>query len=241
MRVGTKLLLAFAIFMLTAAVKCGGGSTSPFPTGPTVCPPPNGQCGYPAFSSYEVYWEHDDTRRTFSTGINGCIAYSPRSGSCGVVIRGPSSFGFFLTADPGSVNLQAPPPAGNIYGPGGMSTAYGMPKVEYYDQYGYFIGGVNATAVSGDGTWLSAPQPDMSSIYSGNYTVVVANADGQTVGTAGMNTWGRDRPDSDGDGWYDDEDCHPYDYSRWSCYEPPPPNDCNQSYGGHMMECPVQY
>jgi hypothetical protein len=53
-------------------------------------------------------------------------------------------------------------------------------------------------------------------VYSGNYQIKVVNKtyDGyylNTVGTASMNAWGRDRPDSDGDGWYDDEDCDPYD------------------------------
>jgi hypothetical protein len=32
-----------------------------------------------------------------------------------------------------------------------------------------------------------------------------------TVGIATVSAYGRDRYDSDGDGWYDDEDCAPYD------------------------------
>lgn len=234
----TKLLLIFLLFMLTAAVKCGGGGGG-FPTGPTSCGPPgypNGQCGWPTFSSFEVLF-NDGTRRTYATGINGCIRWSPRNNDCGILIRYPSSFGFSLVANPGSVNLQAPPASGTISGPGGISTANGMPTVEYYDQYGYFIGGVTAVTVGGDGTWLEAPQPDMSNIYSGSYTVVTANADGQTVGIAYMDAWGRDRPDSDGDGWYDDEDCYPYDPSRSSCYEP---GGCdNQQYDRYEVQ-PIQ-
>jgi len=224
MRTTTKILLPIVLFMLTAAIRCGGGSTLPGP--PTTCQEPRfgDPCLWPKFSSYDVRFA-DGTLRTFATGINGCIIYSARNGDCGIVVRYPNSFGFNLTPDPGSINLPAPPSFGNISGPGGFSASYGMPAVEYYDQYGYFVGGVTATAVNDEGTWLQAPQPDMSNIYSGNYTIVVSNADGQTVGTANVNTWGRDRPDSDGDGWYDDEDCYPYDPSRVLCGEPEPYED----------------
>jgi hypothetical protein len=58
--------------------------------------------------------------------------------------------------------------------------------------------------------------PDLSNVYSGTYQVKVTNKTSQgyyshIVGSTTMTGWGRDRPDSDGDGWYDDQDCDPYD------------------------------
>jgi hypothetical protein len=67
--------------------------------------------------------------------------------------------------------------------------------------------------------------PDLSYVYSGTYQVKVTNKtyDGyylNIVGQAPMTGWGRDRSDSDGDGWYDDEDCNPYDpYLNNNCYQ----------------------
>ena len=92
-----------------------------------------------------------------------------------------------------------------------------MPRVDYFDGNGYLVGSAYATSVSG-GTWLQANMPDLTNAYSGTYQVRVTNkrSDGyysHIVGTAAMSGWGRDRPDSDGDGWYDDEDCSPYDPS----------------------------
>ena len=95
--------------------------------------------------------------------------------------------------------------------------------VEYFDSNGYMVGSVYASSVASGGTSLQANMPDLSSAYSGTYQVKVTNKRSQgyyahVVGAATMNAWGRDRPDSDGDGWYDDEDCDPYDpYLNYSC------------------------
>jgi hypothetical protein len=46
-----------------------------------------------------------------------------------------------------------------------------------------------------------------------------------------MTAWGRDRPDSDGDGWYDDEDCNPYDpYLNYDC------SNCNNEENRFQQE-----
>jgi len=99
-----------------------------------------------------------------------------------------------------------------------------MPMVEYVDSSGFLVGSVYATSVSSDGTWLQANTPDLSRVYSGTYQVKVTNKTYQgyylhIVGTATMTAWGRDRLDSDGDGWYDDEDCDPYDPFVTTCIQ----------------------
>lgn len=150
------------------------------------------------------------------------MAYPSRGYQC-YQITAIEGFNFFrsLAAAPSSINLEAPPVAGDITGQD-MSGANGMPRVDYFDSDGYLIGSVAATSVAANGTSLNAPTPDLSSVYSGNYEIVVTNkrADGEyldRVGSAPIYAWGRDRLDSDGDGWYDDEDCYPYDSWRWDC------------------------
>ena len=91
-----------------------------------------------------------------------------------------------------------------------------MPKVDYFDGNGYMVGSVYASSVSGGGTSLQASVPDLSTAYSGTYQVRVTNKTSSgyyahVVGTVTITAWGRDRVDSDGDGWYDDEDCDPWD------------------------------
>ncbi|MBV9959300.1 MAG: hypothetical protein JO360_12820 [Acidobacteria bacterium] len=119
-----------------------------------------------------------------------------------------------LSASPSSIYLPSPPSTATITGQS-FDATYGMPRVEYFDGNGYLVGAVYASSVSGS-TSLQASVPDLSAAYSGNYVVRVTNKTSQgyyanTVGTAGITAWGRDRVDSDGDGWYDDQDCDPYD------------------------------
>lgn len=143
-------------------------------------------------------------------------------GSVTVVIRVNSNVP--LSASPSSIDLTSPPSTATITGQSFDST-YGMPRVDYYDSDGYLVGSVYATSVSGS-TSLTANMPDLSSAYSGSYQIRVTNKTSQgyyshTVGTANVSAYGRDRLDSDGDGWYDDEDCDPNDpYRNTFC------NDC---------------
>ncbi len=129
-----------------------------------------------------------------------------------------------LSASPSSIYLPGPPSTATITGQS-FDTTYGMPRVEYFDGNGYLVGSVYANSVASDGTSLQANVPDLSGAYSGTYQVRVTNKTYQgyyahTVGSATMTAWGRDRADSDGDGWYDDEDCDPYDPSlNYSCAE----------------------
>lgn len=128
-----------------------------------------------------------------------------------------------LSASPSSINLESPPATVTITGQG-FDATYGMPRVEYFDSSGYLVGSVYASSVSG-GASLDCYVPDLSSAYSGTYQIRVTNKTSQgyyshRVGTATVTAWGRDRLDSDGDGWYDDEDCapeNPYQYTGCYC------------------------
>jgi hypothetical protein len=108
---------------------------------------------------------------------------------------------FFLTASPSSINLASPPPTVSIGG-GGFTTTYGMPVVEYYDQYsGLLIGNATASSVSGDGSSLEVVTPSLSGVYTGGYNIVVSNklADGSNtmVGIAAFSACCIDPPPPD--------------------------------------------
>jgi hypothetical protein len=123
---------------------------------------------------------------------------------------------------PNLINLQAPPTTVELTGEN-LSTAYGMPYIEYRDPYtGNLIGATSATAVGAKGTWLQAAAPDLSSVYDGVYNILISNvrADGslEPVGTATIETTGRPYP-----------------------YEPPPdPGPCGCPPDSPCMICENQ-
>lgn len=127
----------------------------------------------------------------------------------------------FLNASPSSIDLQAPPATVDLTG-GGFSAAYGMPRIEYYDQNtGAFVASTIASSVAPDGAWLQSNTPDLSSVFSGTYNIVVSNlnADGsaQLVGVATVDAWGRDGvyvppPDPGSCGCPPDGPCMPCSY-----------------------------
>lgn len=133
-------------------------------------------------------------------------------------------FVFAFAASPGWIDLQAPPSTMSMTG-SGVTTAYGMPRLEYMNPYtGNLIAAATATSVSGDGTWLQANTPDLSEIYSGDYTVFVSNvqADGSLVyiGAATITAYGRD-------------------YQLFD--PPPPPGECGcPPGGGDCLVCPPE-
>jgi hypothetical protein len=132
---------------------------------------------------------------------------------------------FPFSMNPGSVDLQATPATFDMTG-SNLDTTYGAPHLDYIDSYtGDVIGSVDATAVSADGSWLQAPMPDLSQVYSGTYTIFVSNrqSDGSLsyVGSSTVDTYGRD-----------------------GVYGDPPPDQCQPTYdsgggGSAMMEQPV--
>lgn len=109
-------------------------------------------------------------------------------------------FGGFVgefSASPNSIDVQVPPPTVTISG-SDMSGAYGMPSVAYYDEFGYLVAETTATAMASDGSWIQANTPDLSSVYSGSYNVIVRNAtaDGawNPAGVATIDVYGNDPP-----------------------------------------------
>jgi hypothetical protein len=144
----------------------------------------------------------------------GAVTVRTTASCLNVVVTPLTSSNLSLSANPSSIDLLSPPSTITITGQS-FDTTYGMPRVEYFDGDGYLVGAVYATSVSGN-TSLTANAPDLSLAYSGSYQIRVTNKASEgyyshRVGTADVSAYGRDRLDSDSDGWYDDEDCAPYD------------------------------
>lgn len=203
------VLLAVALALVFVMPGCGGSST------PSTCSFHNLTPGV----WYRVHYVFPTTVppivETRVANSIGDITVPSHGYQCyNLTVFAVTNSNLTLSASPSSVYLPTPPSTITITGQLFDST-YAMPRVEYFAD-GYMVGSVTATSVSGDGTSLVAPVPDLSGVYSGTYYVRVSNMTSQgyylhIVGTATMSGWGNDRPDSDGDGWYDDQDCDPYD------------------------------
>jgi hypothetical protein len=59
----------------------------------------------------------------------------------------------------------------------GFSSQYGMPLLQYYDSNGNLLQQTNATAVASDGSWITAPVPDISQLQIGAYVGFLYNMD----------------------------------------------------------------
>lgn len=210
-----KLLLIFALTVLLAFSGCSGGGSS--------------QCtktGLIPNATYRIIYAHPVYPPTAvlirTASASGTITTPSYGDPCwGLQYYLISNANVSLSASPSSIYLPTPPSTATITG-SGFDTTYGMPQVEYFDSNGYLVGSVAASSVSG-GTSLQASVPSLAYAYSGTYQVKVTNMNSagyytNIVGTASITAWGRDRTDSDGDGYYDDEDCDPYDpYLNWDC------------------------
>jgi len=136
------------------------------------------------------------TRNGGHTGC-GLIFFFGHAISCGqtATLNCGSAFVFGMTPD--SIDVNAPPATATFTGQG-LDTTYGMPTLEFYDEYGTYFSQTTATAVSADGTWLQTSVPSLAGLYSGIYTVVIVNAtaDGSrnAVGTASVWVYGNDMP-----------------------------------------------
>jgi len=134
-------------------------------------------------------------------GHTGCGLISSASNffpiNCGntVTLNCHTVFAFVMA--PEAIDVNAPPATASFTGQG-IDTTYGMPTIEFYDEYGTFFNQTTATAVSADGTWLQAAVPSLAGLYSGTYTVVIVNAtaDGSrnAAGTATVWVYGNDMP-----------------------------------------------
>ena len=89
----------------------------------------------------------------------------------------------FFTVSPQVIDVNAPPASIVING-SGISSAGGMPMVEYYNLYGTLVAQAAASQVAYDGTWLSGPTPDLAAVCSGRYLLTVRNSDGRIAGNA---------------------------------------------------------
>jgi hypothetical protein len=188
-------------------------------SGCSIVDPNCSYSGGPPNAPWTIVYSDQTTVRSGNVKPDGTFKVPKFGGENCTQIRSRVHFGsnlnLSLSASPASVYLPSPPTSGTVTGQS-FDATYGMPRVEYFDSNGFLVGSVYATSVESGGTSLQANLPDLSSAYSGTYQVKVTNKtyDGfylNKVGSATMTGWGRDRPDSDGDGWYDDEDCDPYD------------------------------
>lgn len=147
-----------------------------------------------------------------TTNANGTLFYpKDANNSCGSVTITRTGGGFSsFSVTPSSIDLQAPPATMSVIGTG-INTTYGMPVVEFYDNYSNFIGSTTATAVDPGGTWLQANTPDLSQVYSGGYQVeihnVKADASMDFIGVSDVITYGRDEP----------QGCNPTDQEVQNC------------------------
>ena len=57
----------------------------------------------------------------------------------------------------------------------GFSSQYGMPLLQYYDLSGNLVNQTNANAVASNGTWITAPIPDISQVQIGSYVGFLYN------------------------------------------------------------------
>ena len=221
MRLKTKILLVLVLFLVSFNGKCfkkifsGGGCPS------NVC------CAtcIPG-ESYSIIYTDGCSRDLQGVAcFAGSLRY-PRDcfGGCNAFVRQEHHFFFTFTPSPSGADLNSPPSSITVSGQG-IDATYGAPRVDYFDSQGFLMGTVYASSVAGDGSSLIAPVPDLSQAYTGTFTLQIVNKDSEGfyvdyLGTGTVSCWGRDRPDSDGDGYYDDEDCYPDDPSRWDCIDP---------------------
>jgi hypothetical protein len=204
-------LLLFVVLLL-AGCSSGGQSTCNF-TGLT----PNG--------TYLVVFTNTVDGSTFTitrvASSSGTISITTNGSCANVVVLEVTTANVALSASPSAIDLQNPPATATITGQA-FDTTYGMPRVEYFDSTGFLVGSATATSVWGGGTALQCYVPNLAQAYSGTYTIRVTNKTSSgyythRVGTATVTAYGRDRVDSDGDGFYDDEDCDPWDPYNYSC------------------------
>ena len=118
-------------------------------------------------------------------------------------------FDLSFTADPSSIDASQPPVAIGFTG-SGIDATYGMPHVRFYADGGSLVAEAVATAVSSDGTWLSAT-PDLTTLTNDSYGVQISNvqSDGtlQPFGATKIDVYGNVPP------------------------PPPPPDNCSGSDG----------
>ena len=141
----------------------------------------------------DTFWNLERVGGHSGCGIKQSFGYV----KCGGTVKLDCSSALAFAMSPESIDVNAPPATATFTGQG-LDTTYGMPTLEFYDEYGTFFSQTTATAVSADGTWLQTSVPSLAGLYSGIYTVVIVNAtpDGSrnAVGTASVWVYGNDMP-----------------------------------------------
>lgn len=105
-----------------------------------------------------------------------------------------------LTSSPNPVNSQTAPQGFTVNG-SGFNTTYGMPKVEYFNDYGDFVGVASAASVTSSA--MSGTMPDLTNLYDGTYTMLISNATAvgwEAVGYTTVQTYGNPEPPPGGCG-----------------------------------------
>jgi len=139
------------------------------------------------------FWNFQRIGGHTGCGLIGAAGYI----SCGGTAKLPCSPALAFGMAPEAIDTNAPPATATFTGEG-LNTTYGMPTIEFYDEYGTFFNQTTASSVSSDGTSLQATVPSLAGLYSGYYTVVIVNAtaDGSrnAIGTASVWVYGNDMP-----------------------------------------------
>jgi hypothetical protein len=91
----------------------------------------------------------------------------------------------FFFFSPSMIQRDSPPESLAVEG-SGISTAGGMPTVEYYNMNGVLVAQDTATQVAPDGSGLSVATPNLSLLSNGAYVVAVRNPDGNFAGNGTM-------------------------------------------------------
>ena len=130
--------------------------------------------------------------------------------------------GSLFIAAPDSLNVNTAPATLTLQttDAGVVDPTYGMPVVDFFDEYGNVLAQATATSVSSDGSTLTINTPDLSACYTGTYGLSVMNAmaDGtwDYFGSAVVDMYGNDPPPPDPDPT-PDPSCWGYEGVREAC------------------------
>jgi hypothetical protein len=80
-----------------------------------------------------------------------------------------------FSVTPDSLDVVSPPASIQVSGGSGIDPTYGMPHIQIYDSVGDVVAESVASSVSGDGSGLEAPTPNIYGLQTTTYGVKVLN------------------------------------------------------------------